>query len=523
EGGSVFHFLMKARSLSFAEAVEDLGERYGIAVRYEAGGADRRPGEDLYRVLAAASAIFRELLRSSPGARPARDLVRRRGVTPEAEQEFLLGYGGGGRDLVEALARQGIDLDKAESAGLLFRREGGGRRERFRGRLMFPVADARGRVCGFGARAIGDAEPKYLNSPDSEIYRKSALLYGLYQALPAIRKDRTVVVVEGYMDLIGLWQKGIRNAVATCGTSLTESHARTLKRLADTVILFFDGDMAGKRSAVRAGGPLYAAGVSPMVLFPAKGLDPDDWAKEMTGPELAERLGKAAPLMEYIERGAAKKHDLSGIAGKLAYLQLMGKYLPWVTDPAEYRLYVQRVARAAGLPEETVLERLKGTRGAAAAPPAGLPAPAPSSSPEEELLLGLLAGDPSLVEWIARDGVADLVEGGEVRDAIALLSGRKAEDAAASLRSLLDETLPEALRKRISGQLLRTEMSVEEARRIYPEAVIALRIRAKRREESRLNAAIGAARDDEKAELLSRQISVRREREKLEQERRTRG
>ena len=523
EGGSVFHFLMKARSLSFAEAVEDLGERYGIAVRYEAGGADRRPGEDLYRVLAAASAIFRELLRSSPGARPARDLVRRRGVTPEAEQEFLLGYGGGGRDLVEALARQGIDLDKAESAGLLFRREGGGRRERFRGRLMFPVADARGRVCGFGARAIGDAEPKYLNSPDSEIYRKSALLYGLYQALPAIRKDRTVVVVEGYMDLIGLWQKGIRNAVATCGTSLTESHARTLKRLADTVILFFDGDMAGKRSAVRAGGPLYAAGVSPMVLFPPKGLDPDDWAKEMTGAELAERLGKAAPLMEYIERGAAKKHDLSGIAGKLAYLQLMGKYLPWVTDPAEYRLYVQRVARAAGLPEETVLERLKGTRGAAAAPPAGLPAPAPSSSPEEELLLGLLAGDPSLVEWIARDGVADLVEGGEVRDAIALLSGRKAEDAAASLRSLLDETLPEALRKRISGQLLRTEMSVEEARRIYPEAVIALRIRAKRREESRLNAAIGAARDDEKAELLSRQISVRREREKLEQERRTRG
>ncbi len=523
EGGSVFHFLMKARSLSFAEAVEDLGERYGIPVRYEAGGADRKPQEDLYRILSAASGIFRELLRSSPAARTARDLVRRRGVTPEAEQEFYLGYGGGGRDLIDALSKQGVDLEKAESAGLLFSREGAGRRERFRGRLIFPIADARGRVCGFGARAIGDAVPKYLNSPESELYRKSSVLYGLYQALPSIRKDRTVVVVEGYMDLIGLWQKGIRNAVATCGTSLTESHARTLKRLADTVILFFDGDMAGKRSAVRAGGPLYAAGVSPMVLFPPKGMDPDDWAKETTGPELLERLGKAAPLMEYIERGAAKKYDLSQISGKLAYLQLMGKYLPWVTDPAEYRLYVQRVARAAGLPEETVLERLKGAaRTAAAAPAPGLPPAAPSSVPEEDLLLGLLARDPSLIESVARDGVTDLVEGDDVRDAIALLSARRGADEGTDLRSLLDGALPEGLRKRVSELLLRAEMSAEEARRSYPEAVIALRIRKARREMSRLRgeiASAGAAAGD----LFTEMVAVRQELERLERERRTRG
>lgn len=523
EGGSVFHFLMKARSLSFAEAVEDLGERYGIPVRYESGGTDRRPDEDLYRILAGASAIFRDLLRSSPAGKTARDLLRRRGVTPEAEQEFLLGYGGGGRDLMAALSRQGIDLDKAEAAGLLFRRDGGTLRERFRGRVIFPIADARGRVCGFGGRAIGDAEPKYLNSPESALYRKSSLLYGLYQALPAIRKDRAVVVVEGYMDLIGLWQKGVRNAVATCGTSLTESHARTLKRLADTVILFFDGDMAGKKSAVRAGGPLYAAGVSPMVLFPPKGMDPDDWAKETTGPELAEKLGAAAPLMEYIERGAAKKYDLSQIAGKLAYLQLMGKYLPWIADPAEYRLYVQRVARAAGLPEETVLERLKGAQGTAAAPPAGLPPPAALSSREDDLLLALLARDPSLVESVARDGVAGLVESAEVRDAIALLSERKEADAGADLASLLDAAVPEGLRKRISEQLLRAEMTPEEARRTYPKAVVALRIRAMRREENRLYAAIAEAREEEKADLAARHLAVRRERERLEQEAKNAG
>ncbi|HEU5360125.1 MAG TPA: CHC2 zinc finger domain-containing protein, partial [Candidatus Deferrimicrobiaceae bacterium] len=195
EGGSVFHFQMKARNLSFAESVEDLGDRYGISIRYERGPAPERPQEDLYRILQVASGTYRELLRSSPGGKGAREFLRRRGITPEAEQEFSLGYGGGGKDLLGALAREGIDPARAEAAGLLLPREGGGHRERFRGRVIFPIADARGRICGFGARAVDDALPKYLNSPESQVYRKSSLLYGLYQALPAVRRERKVLVV----------------------------------------------------------------------------------------------------------------------------------------------------------------------------------------------------------------------------------------------------------------------------------------------------------------------------------------
>jgi len=522
EGGSVFHFLMKARSLSFGEAVEDLAERYGVSIRYEKGPAPERPQEDLYRILQSASETYRELLRSSPAGVGAREFLRRRGITPEAEQEFFLGYGGGGKDLLEALAREGVDPARAEAAGLLVSREGGGYRERFRGRVIFPIADARGRICGFGARAIDDAVPKYLNSPESQVYHKSSVLYGLHQALPSIRRERKVLVVEGYMDLIGMWQKGVKNVVATCGTSLTESHARALKRMSEAVILLFDGDVAGKRSAVRAGGPLYATGVSPLVLFPPKGMDPDDWAKETSLEELSDRIARAIPLMEYIERAAARKYDLSQISGKLSYLQLMGKYLPWITDVAEERMYIQRVAKAAGLPEETVTSRLRGKRAAAPTDTPGIPPRASSSRPEEDLLLGLLSRDPSLIQDIRRDGVEGLLEGEAAREAVERMGRLAAVDDRPDLLSVLNEAVGEQVRQRLSEQILRADMPAGEARRIYPEVVLGLRIRKARHELARLRAEIDSSPEKTAEALFARMVDVRNELEKLERQRRTR-
>jgi len=522
EGGSVFHFLMKARSLSFGEAVEDLAERYGVSIRYEKGPAPERPQEDLYRILQAASETYRELLRSSPAGVGAREFLRRRGITPEAEQEFFLGYGGGGKDLLGALAREGVDPARAEAAGLLVSREGGGYRERFRGRVIFPIADARGRICGFGARAIDDTVPKYLNSPESQVYHKSSVLYGLHQALPSIRRERKVLVVEGYMDLIGMWQKGVKNVVATCGTSLTESHARALKRMSEAVILLFDGDVAGKRSAVRAGGPLYATGVSPLVLFPPKGMDPDDWAKETSLEELSDRIARAIPLMEYIERAAARKYDLSQISGKLSYLQLMGKYLPWITDVAEERMYIQRVAKATGLPEETVTSRLRGKRAAAPTDTPGIPPRASSSRPEEDLLLGLLSRDPSLIQDIRRDGVEGLLEGEAAREAVERMGRLAAADDRPDLLSVLNEAVGEEVRQRLSEQILRADMPAGEARRIYPEVVLGLRIRKARHELARLRAEIDSSPEKTAEALFARMVDVRNELEKLEQQRRTR-
>lgn len=523
EGGSVYHFLMKARSLTFAEAVEWLGERYDVPVRYEDGAPRRKPGDDLYRILDLAARTYRGLLADSPGGKAARDFLRRRGVVPEAEQEFVLGYGGQGKELLAALEREKVDPERAVRAGLLMPREGGGYRERFRGRVIFPVTDSRGRVCGFGARALDDATPKYLNSPESEVYRKSSLLYGLFQALRPIRENGKVVVVEGYMDLIGLWQRGIRHVTATCGTSLTESHARVLKRLSDTVILFFDGDVAGKRSAVRAGGPLYAAGVSPLVLFPPKGMDPDDWAKEASGGELAEKIDRAEPLMEYIERAAARKYDLTQIAGKLSYLGLMGKYLPWITDAAEERLYVQRVARATGLPEETVLARLRGIR---RPEPAPAPAAAPksgSANPQEELLLALLCREPSLVRDVLREGLGELVEGKGLREIVSLLARQDETAGAPEIAAALDAAENEEVRGLLTEGILRAEATAGEPRRLYADVALGLRIRALVREIARLGEeykdACAAGDEDRAREALKAQMAAKREKERRERER----
>jgi len=518
EGGSVFHFLMKARNLSFAEAVEELAERYGVTVRYEGGRTGDRPREDLYRILRLAAETYRELLRA-PAGKAGREFLRRRGVTPEAEREFALGWGGQGGDILAALKKEGIDPARAEAAGLLFPADKG-RRERFRGRVIFPIADARGRICGFGGRAVDDAVPKYINSPESDLYRKSALLYGLHQALPSIRSEGRVVVVEGYMDLIGLWQKGVRGVVATCGTSLTEGHARTLKRLSENVILFYDGDVAGKMAAVRGGGPLYASGVSPKVLFPPRGMDPDDWAKASPPEEISRRIAAAAPLMESIERGAARKYDLGTIPGKLSYVRLMEKYLRWVTDPAERELYVQRVAQSAGLPVDTIHRQLGSPT--APGPAAESPPREREERPEEGLLLQLLAAAPDLAAAARRDGVDSLLSDPDAREAVAYISGLAAGGAAPDAESLLGEGVPEGARKRLSAGIVLADLSPEEARRRYPEALLSLRTAKARREVEELQGKVKEASGAAAEELFARVLAAKKELERLLWSRRSR-
>ncbi|MEW6720484.1 MAG: DNA primase [Thermodesulfobacteriota bacterium] len=520
EGGSVIDFLMKSRSLSFSDAVEELAERYGVTVRYEGGAARFRPKEDLWAILRLASETYRELLQS-PSGKAGREFLKRRGITPEAEREFALGWAGHGGELMAALKKAGIDPARAEAAGLLVSSDRG-HRERFRGRVLFPVADSRGRICGFGGRAVDDAVPKYLNSPESELYRKSSLLYGLHQALPSIRSDGRVVVVEGYMDLIGLWQKGIRSVVATCGTALTEFHARTLKRLSENVILFYDGDVAGKMAAVRSGGPLYAAGVSPRVLFPPKGMDPDDWAKAAPAGEIVLRIEGAGPLMEYIERGVSRKYDLESISGKLSYVRLMDKYLRWIVAPAERELYVQRVAQKTGLPAETIHRQI-GQAEKGQPPPAESPAGAPDPLPEESLLLQLLAADPSLARDAREDGAFALLTDVEARELAGRLAELSERGAAEGAVALMEERLPEALRKRLSAEIVRADFPEGEARTRYPAALLALRIRARQREIETLQERMKAARsEEEKVSLLAGVLAAKKEKERLESERRSR-
>ena len=262
-----------------------------------------------------------------------------------------------------------------------------------------------------------------------------------------------------------------------------------------------------------------------MVVFPPKGMDPDDWAKAVSAQELAEKIERAVPLMESIERSASRKYDITQIGGKLSYLKLMGTYLPWVTDPAEHRLYVQRVSRTAGLPEETVLQRIRGPRttGVGGTVPEGMPPRGKGARPEEDLLVALLYRDPSLAAEVRRDGIEDLLEGDEVREVVARLCDRVAAGEEADLRDLLDEETRIGARGRLSERILRAEIPAGEARRVYAEVALGLRIRKARRELDRLKKEIGLTGESQARDLFSRMVEVRNELERLARERRTSG
>jgi DNA primase len=257
-GGDAIKLVSELKSLSFVDAVAYLAERSGVELRFE-GDTDSEAAREralrrraIHKALAAAAVYYHKyLLKSqSPEAEHARNYLERRGIRSSTIEEFRLGYAPprGGSGFVKAVAKLGIDRKVLEEAGLLSARGG----ERFSGRITFPISDRRGRIVGFGARALGDEHPKYLNSPETKIFNKRDLLYGFPQVAEPIRKERAALIVEGYTDVLMLYQSGIKNAVATLGTALTPAHLRMLSGYADRIYLLFDPDEAGERATQNA-------------------------------------------------------------------------------------------------------------------------------------------------------------------------------------------------------------------------------------------------------------------------------
>ncbi|MBE7415901.1 MAG: DNA primase, partial [Deltaproteobacteria bacterium] len=251
--GNVITFLMKKEGLAFPDAVRSLAARYGITISESVrpGAPDKR--EAVYSALKAASEYFLAELRTSEGAR-AREYLKGRGLTGELAKSFMIGFAPDRWDgLTGHLKRKGVDTDAALSAGLIVKREKStGHYDRFRGRVVFPITDTRGRIIGFGGRTMDDkVQPKYLNSPESPVFRKGETLFGLSQAREAIQKEGSVIVVEGYFDLVALVKHGFNNSVATMGTALTAEHVRLLKGYTASIYCLFDADEAGKKAAIR--------------------------------------------------------------------------------------------------------------------------------------------------------------------------------------------------------------------------------------------------------------------------------
>ncbi len=391
ESGDVFGFLMKRLGLGFQDAVRYVAERCGIQLREVSGG-----GEDPFRHLFEANAFAREFFSGTlwdPGrGKGARAYLDRRGITRETAERFHLGFAPDEwRGLREAAGAHGIGDAVLLEAGLLIQREEGrDPYDRFRNRIVFPIESVSGRVLAFGGRALGEAGkgvPKYLNSPESPVYQKGEVLYGLSWSKNAIRREEGALVVEGYMDAVSLAAAGIENVVAPLGTSLTEEQARLLGRYCTRVFLLFDSDQAGSRATFRAGDVLLSAGLHPAVVTLPPGEDPDSIVRKGGGGAIREHLGGAVDVLDRKLQILEERDFFSTIEKTRGAVDRLLPTLRAAKDPALRDIYVAKVSERTGVRRETLEAELK--KGAVAAATGAQPrSPPRQASPPRPLHLG---------------------------------------------------------------------------------------------------------------------------------------
>ena len=359
KGGDVFAFVMEREKVTFPEALRALADRAGIELPRTEGSERSDAFDKVYQANALARDFYRASLASEAAAK-ARAYIASRGFEEPWLERFEVGWAPEGWDgLSRALAKL-LPAAVLEQAGLTVRRgDGSGHYDRFRNRVLFPVATGSGKIAGFGGRAIAEGdEPKYLNSPETPVFRKGRLLYGLVQARTGIRERGEAIVCEGNLDVIRLHACGFGNAVATCGTALTPDQARLLARLRVKVLLLYDGDDAGVRAADRGLDPLLEAGVETRVLLLPRGEDPDSFLRKEGTGALTERIDSAA--LDVPGFLAESKLASGAAPGLEARVHRLVGLLNRVEDPIRRRLMLRRGADVFGLEESVLLEAVQG-------------------------------------------------------------------------------------------------------------------------------------------------------------------
>ena len=433
-GGDVFNFIMKHEGVDFGEALRLLAERAGVSLAERRDPQDDERHQRLLQANEAAANYFNHALGHSPAAEGARAYLVSRGLDGETIEAFQLGFSHESWDTLKShLTERGFTQEELLTAGLLVESDRGGY-DRFRGRLMFPIRDDRGRVVGFGARALesphgetsDSAGAKYINTPQTPTFDKSGLLYALDRAKEAIRREKQAIVVEGYMDVIAAHQHGITNVVASMGTALTERQIRTLERFKSKILLAMDADAAGIQATLRALQEAEASGAvradstaaHPALLdedefsrkaqewsrdalkratvnfyvVPLSGKDPDEMIRaDRAAWEAA--IADAKPFTDHVFETVAARKDLSQPSQRSELLQELLPVVRLIEEPVYRAHYVQRLARLAKLDEKTVRSALQrrparpARRGAEPAEPAVVP---PAREPQEEFCLALL-------------------------------------------------------------------------------------------------------------------------------------
>ncbi len=493
ESGDAFTFLMKRQGLSFQDAVRQIAARVGVEVpEVESVRAQDEPNRALYEAIAFAADFYKEQLWDSPGGQRARAYLSTRELTREMAERFGVGYAPDGwRTLREAAQKHGITDDVLLGAGLIKeveRKDGETEKEpydRLRDRLIFPIADLGGRWIGFGGRVLGKAAegvPKYLNSPETAIYHKGKMLYGLNWSRNAIRREKTVLVVEGYMDYVSLAARGVDNVVAGLGTAMTEEQAELLRKYSQQALLLYDSDTAGLKATFRTGDALLRSGVEPLVVSLPPGEDPDSVVRKGGPDALSVYLAKAVDVLDRKLQILQERGFFEDIEGRRRALDRLLPTLRAAADPALKDIYIDRVAKHTGVRPETLERELtnEGKFRSPRTPPEARPAQ-PRREPRgehrerewasERLLLTLLVRDADRIRNAAEVLPPELLRDPAHRQLYeAMLEhGALPDEPPASFR------LSPAARQRLA-ELRADPLEMVEGDRVFDDAVAGIRV-----------------------------------------------
>jgi DNA primase len=346
--GSAIGFLMDYDHMDFVEAVQELASQAGMQVPQERV-SDVKPAADnknLYELLEKVAKFYTRQFREHPSGDQAINYLKGRGLTGEIAARFGIGYAPPGWDTLQRhFGKEAID--PLTQTGMLIKKDSGAVYDRFRNRIMFPIRDRRGRVIGFGGRVIGNDKPKYLNSPETSIFFKGRELYGLYEAKKLRPPPQRLVVVEGYMDVVGLAQQGIGYAVATLGTATSSAHLEQLFRTVKEVVFCFDGDQAGRAAAWRAletALPMVEDGRQINFMFLPEGEDPDSLVRNASREDFEQRLVNSIPFSTFLLENFAKQVDLSNIDGRSRLVDMIRPYLQKLPHGVFRHLVMERLA-----------------------------------------------------------------------------------------------------------------------------------------------------------------------------------
>lgn len=356
-GGNVFHFVSKVENISFGESVQMLAERAGVELPKSQNSEDEHTSilkSKVYEVNKAAAEFYHQNL-YKPTSKAGQEYIKKRKLDNNTLKSFLIGYAGDNNELYAYLKSQGFNEEEMLASSLIGRSESGRYYDKFRHRIMFPIQDVRNRVIAFGGRVLDDSKPKYINSPENIVYSKGRNLFGLNVAKRGTTGMlKRILIVEGYMDAISLYQRGITNVVASLGTALTDAQGRLLRRSSEQVILGYDADGAGQTAIMRGMGILKNMGVDIRVLQISGAKDPDEFVVKYGPDKFRKCMDNAISVVEYKIKNLKKNLNLENTSDKIKFLNELAKTLSEVDNTMEREVYVDNIARTYGISKEAI-------------------------------------------------------------------------------------------------------------------------------------------------------------------------